>query len=183
MMRWNTFAGTLVFAAVAAAGLVPAVLALTPWPGAHTGLGLYLVAVAAVYLRGLVSGDTRRQAVCAATLAIGLIATACLRSVGDIAVVLAVVLAVVRSGAIFGARRTRALLVEAALVGGGLLFARSVGPGTPAGWALSLWSFLLVQSVYFLLARVPAPVAGRTQEDAFSAAYERALALLERREV
>lgn len=182
-MRWNTFAGSLVFAAAAAVGLVPVVLGLTPWVGVHTGLALYLVAITVLYLRGLVPEDQRRHAVVVTTLVIGLMAAASLRSVNDVALVLGIVLAIIRSAVTFRIRRARALVVETLLVGGGLLFARAVGGTTLIGWALALWAFLLVQSVYFLIGGVQTRHAREAELDGFAAAYGRAVALLERRDV
>lgn len=182
-MRWNTFAGSLVFAAAAAAGLVPVVLGLTPWLGARTGLGLYLVAVTALYLRELRPAGQRRHLAVVATCVIGLLAVGWLRSATGIALVLAVVLGIVRSGVAFRGGRGRVLLVDAVLIGGGVLFAGAVGGTTLGGWVLALWGFLLVQSVYVLIAGMPARRATEAGEDAFAAAYGRAVTLLEERDV
>jgi hypothetical protein len=81
----------------------------------------------------------------------------------------------------YRSKPVRTLFLELALLAGGLVAARLFGGRSPFGVALGIWSYCLVQSLYFLFL-TPAPRAGDVApEDAFDLAHRRALALLGRR--
>jgi hypothetical protein len=102
------------------------------------------------------------------------------RSTPELAIALAVLLALARSGILYRARPARALATEAILIGAGLLFARYLGGFTLVSTALALWGFLLVQSFFFLIGGVRVRSLVEGGADAFEEAHRRALALLDR---
>ena len=167
MIRWDSFGRSAAFAACTALGWMPWVVLGGP-------RALYLVAVTAAYVAGL-GGPIARRIPAAMLTAVAGVA---LLVAGDAAVLcvgLAVALAVARSAFLYRAAPARAVVVETALAGGGLLFSRLLG--TPS---LAIWGFFLVQSCFFLLAgvRVREPATGHP--DPFEAALARAMEVLER---
>jgi hypothetical protein len=177
LMRWNSFSGTLVFAALAAVGLPAAVLVLGPGLGAQTAVSLYVVASACLYLVGC--APRRRWGLAAAIPAAGAGAVILLVAPRpeQAAVLSALMIAVCRSGLLYRSRPGRALLAELLLTGIGLAVAHLLwGPGLLSA-ALALWGYYLVQSVFFLIggvqARRPSP-----EDDPFELARSRLLALL-----
>lgn len=183
MMRWNTFARSVVFAALAAGGVLPWLVLARPICGAERALAAYLVGLVAVYLGGLARTPGRGVVVSAVAAAAAAAIALAARSTAELALGLGVLLGVGRSAFLHRAPAARAALTEAVLVGGGLLFARFLAGRTPLALVLSLWGFFLVQSAYFLIGGArPRAAAGRAP-DAFEDAYGRALALLDRRAV
>lgn len=178
-MRWNHFTGTLVFGALAAA-LLPAVwLVAGPILGVQPALSLYVVFASALYAAGL--APTRRRALavglCAA-LGGGLVLLAA-RSLAEVAIGAALVVAVSRSAFLFRARPMRALVLELALSLGGLLVARFLASPGLIGTSLAVWGYFLVQSGFFLVAGVAERERASGEEDPFDRAHSRLLSLLE----
>lgn len=178
-MRWDGFARGVAFAAVAAMATGAWLVLTSSALGGRRALALWLAPLAAVYLAGL-AGDRRRALVVAA----GAFAAGCgllllAPGLGELIVGLAVLVAVGRS--VFLQRRgaARAVVVEGALLVGGLLFATWVGGPSLHGVVVAVWAYLLVQSCFFLVpgARVPSSSAGAP--DPFEAAHARVLALLD----
>jgi hypothetical protein len=139
---------------------------------------LYLVAATAAYVGGLDGRAARTLPAAVLTAVAGCAIAGLARDAAVLCVGLAVVLAVARSVFLYRAAPARAVAIEAALAGGGLVFARLLGTGSALGMALSIWGFFLVQSCFFLLG------AGRRAEpahpDPFEAAHARAMEVLER---
>ena len=73
----------------------------------------------------------------------------------------------------------RALVLEALLTGGGLWLASWIGSGSLLGVALGIWTFFLVQSLFFVLGGVAERQGEEPAGDAFDAARARALRLME----
>jgi hypothetical protein len=179
-MRSNGFARSLLFALVAAAGVVPWMLVVRPILGSYAALALYLVGTMAAYLGGLAPDLQRRiGAALAATLA-GLAVAVLARSVAEVALGLGTILAVGRSAFLYRAPAARAVVVEVLLVGGGLLFARFLAGHSAAALVFAIWSFFLVQSLYFLVGGVRVRTGRERGRDPFEEAHRRALALLAR---
>ncbi|UCE86816.1 MAG: hypothetical protein JSU66_03520 [Deltaproteobacteria bacterium] len=179
-MRWNSFARSVGFAAVAAALAIPFVLLLGPWLGRDGAAAAYAIAISSVYLAGIAAG--RRRAIAAAALAglLGAVLYAVAASFVELAIGAALVLATLRSGLLYRARRpARALALEACLGAGGLLLARFLADASLAGFALAVWGFFLVQSVFFLLGSRALPDGTPTERDPFERAQGRLLELLE----
>jgi hypothetical protein len=179
MMRLDSFSRSAGFAALAALGWIPWLLVAAPLVGGAVARALYLVAVTALYTGGLAGSAPRRASV---TIAVGLagIALACIvPGMSMLCVALAVMLGTARSGFLHRANPIRAVAIEAALLVGGLVFARFLAGGTLLGIALALWGFLLVQSCFFLIGGARArPVDGR-RGDPFDEAVARATGVLE----
>lgn len=167
MMRWDSFGRSAAFAACAALGWMPWVVVGGP-------RALYLVAVTSAYVAGL-GGPIPRRLPAAVLTAVAGGALLLARDATVLSVGLAVALAVARSAFLYRAVPARAVVVETALAGGGLLFARLLG--TPS---LAIWGFFLVQSFFFLLGGVRARETATGHPDPFEAAHARAMEVLER---
>ena len=178
MIRCDSFARSIGFAALAGIGWLPWLWSTGPLLGARTALALYLIGVLILYVAGLAGRHAAAGRVAAvAGLAAGAVALAAATPLG-LVLGLALVLGIARSGFLYRAAPARAGLTEVALLASGLLFAGFLaGPGV-ASVGLALWGFLLVQSLFFLAAdartRQAAPRADR-----FDEAHRRALALLD----
>jgi hypothetical protein len=179
-MSCNTFLRSAVFGVVAAAGWVPWVAVAGPIAGVWNARALYLIGVTTVYVGGLSPRGARRMT---AALVAGLIATAvafAVRSTAELSIGLAVILGIARSAFLYRSTPARAVAKEAALLVGGLVFARFLAGPSLASTGFAIWGFLLVQSLFFLTSSPGArPQAGRII-DPFEEAHRRALALLER---
>ena len=179
-MRWNTFGRSAGFAAAAGCGVMPLLLVTAPLLGVRGALSLYLAGVAAAYVTAIAPSLRRGlgAGLFVGLLGVGLAAAA--HALPELAVGLGVLLALARSGFLYRAQPGRALAVEIALVGGGLLFARFLAGTSLLSVMLALWGFLLVQSVFFLVGGVRTREAGAAHKDPFDAACERANAMLDR---
>jgi hypothetical protein len=180
MMRCNTFAHSALFAAVAAAGWLPWVVLAGPFAGVWTARALYLVAVTAVYIAGLSPPGSLRIALALAAGLVGGVLMLAAHTTAELAIGLAAILGVARSGFLYKAAPARALAIEVSLLAGGLLFARFLAAASLPSTALALWGFLLVQSLFFLVAGARVSAAGDGHPDPFEEAHRRAVILLER---
>jgi hypothetical protein len=97
------------------------------------------------------------------------------------AVLCAALLAALGRATMYRAKPARALFIELVLLGAGFIAARLFGGTGPFGLALGLWSYCLVQSLFFLLLTPDARSAAAPTGDPFEAAHRRALGLLEKR--
>ena len=97
----------------------------------------------------------------------------------ELALGLAVLFGMARGGLFYRLRPARAIAVEVALVGGGLLCARFLAGSSLVSVALAVWGFWLVQSVFVLVGGVRVRERATPQKDPFDAAHERACALLD----
>lgn len=183
MMRCDSFTRSAIFAALAAAAWLPWVALTAPWMGVPDARTLYLLGVAVLYVAALAAGSVARHRLSRPGLVLvaglgGLGVALAAAGTAELALGLAGLIGLARSGFLYRAAPARAALVEVALLGGGLVFARLLAAGAPAATAVGVWSFLLVQSLYFL---VPgrAPHAAPPASDPFEEAHRRALALLE----
>jgi hypothetical protein len=178
-MGWNTFGRSAVFAAAAGCGVMPWLLAAAPLLGVHRALAVYLVAAAAAYVTAIAPSLRRGLGAGLFVSLLGAELAALPHALPELALGLAMVVALARSGFLFRARPGRALALELTLVAGGLLFARFLAGSSLLSVGLALWGFLLVQSVFFLVGGVRERQAGAARTDPFDAAYERASALLD----
>ena len=178
-MRWNGFARSLLFAALAAAAFPIFALVADPVLGWAPALSLYLVGIAAVYAAGL--APRRSRAVVAAGIASALGGGVLLLapSVGTVAVGAALIVGVCRSGVLYRSRRARALVMETCLLAGGLGLGRFLAGPDTAQVAFAIWGFFLVQSFFFLLGGVAERSEQSAGLDPFEVARARALALME----
>lgn len=177
-MRENVFGRALLFAAAVAVAWPAVALLAAPLLGARAALAAYLVIVAVLHV-GLLAPDRARAAgAVLATAGIAGLAWLLARDIAGVAAGAAVAIGVARSGLLHRARSARALAIEAALLGGGLLLARWLATPGPLGVALALWGFFAVQAWFFTIGGVRER-ARETDGDRFERARRRALALLE----
>jgi hypothetical protein len=179
MMRWHGFGRGIAFAAVAAAAWCPWWLVVAPALGIRRALALFLTGTATVYVAGLGSSRRAGLATAAAVALGGAVLLTITHTTAEFAVGLAVLIAAARSGILYQSRPARALALEAALITGGLVFARFLATPTPLGAMLALWGFLLVQSLYFVVGGIKTAGAG-PHRDPFDDAHDRAVVLLAR---
>lgn len=178
-MRWNDFGGSVVFAAAAA--IVWPALALVAGPvlGVRAALSLYLVAAAALYGFGIAPDRVRGIRAALVTAGLGALVLLLARDGPEVAVGAALALGVVRSALLYRARPARALGIEVALLGSGLLLARWLATPGLLGVALGLWGFFAVQAGFFAIGGVRERAPEADAGDRFERARRRALALLE----
>jgi hypothetical protein len=178
MIRVRTFGRGVAFAAVAALGWIPWAVVSSPLLGGGGALAVYLVGALTSYVAAL--GERLRPgAVGAAGFAAcgaGVLAGAS----AELAIALAALLGLFRSGVVYGPASARALALEVVLLGGGLVFARFLAAPSLLHISLAIWGFFLIQSFYFVRpgATVPSDVA--SDRDGFETAYRRASELVER---
>ena len=177
-MRCNTFGRSLVFAALAAAGMLALEVVLAPFHF-HSIPACYTVAVVVAYVAAIAPQRTTGLAAGALAALLGLALLLLPLDLGQTALGAALVVAVCRSAVLYRARPLRALLLELVLLAGGLGLARSLADGGAASLALGLWGYLLVQSLFFLAGGVTARSDCEAQIDPFERARAGLLALLD----
>ena len=177
-MAWNSFAGSLVFA-IGAGLLLPAFwLAAAPLCGTQGALSVYLVGVAVAYVAGMGRDSAQRWGVTALTGVGGLVLVSLAPSFGLLALGTGGLVASARV-LLFATHPLRAIVIEATLLGTGLLAAAAVTGTRPLQVAFALTTYLLVQSAWFLIGSKPRPRATEP-EDGFEQARDRLVRLLER---
>jgi len=177
--RWNSFGGSILFAAAAGAGLLVAVLVFGPVLGVSSVVAGFAVAAATVFAIGI--APNRRGAAAAGALASVLGALLLLLPIGVHATVAgaAAVVALCRSGLLYRSRPWRAILVETALLVAGLGLAQLVAGWGVASLALAAWGYFLVQSLFFLVGGVATRAEANEEVDPFDRARSRLVALLD----
>jgi hypothetical protein len=178
-MRWNGFGRSVVFAALAAAGLAPFTLLVSPWLSQVEALLAYAWLSAAIYPLGL--GASVRRGLAGSAITLAAAAGVALVDPGARATLIAaaVSLAVVRSGALYARRLPRAIVIETGFVLGGLAIANALLGASILSTTLAIWGFYLVQSVFFLVGGSRWERRARVPADPFEAARDRALAILD----
>lgn len=178
MMRIDTFTRSVAFAATVAVASLPWMVVTSPFLGTRVACSLYLLFSAVMYLAGVANG-ARSRWIGAAGLTCAVAALAA-GSMTELAMALAGVIGVFRSGFIHRAGGSRAIFREVALIGGGLVFARALAATSLPPLAAGLWGFTLLQSFFFLPAAARLSGADPATTDSFDAAYRRAEELLSR---
>ena len=173
------FLTTLLFGVVASMALVVGQLVAAPWIGAGNVLALLLIAIAVGYAALLGHTARRRLGNGAAALAGALLVGVLAHSVSELALGLALVVALVRGLGARRARPLRALLVEIALGAGGLCLARWLAVPGVLGVAAAFWGYALVQSLYYLVPGGGGQRLANEHGDPFERARARLSALLE----
>ena len=178
MMRCNTFGRSLLFAALAAAGLLALEVLLVPlhFPAV---LACYVAAVAAAYVVAIAPDRASGLAAGALAALLGVALLLLPLDTGQMALGAALVVTVCRSAILYRARPLRSLLLELALLAGGLGLARFLAAGGAASPALGLWGYLLVQSLFFLAGGVTVRFGSDGRIDPFERARAGLLALLD----
>jgi hypothetical protein len=178
-MHSHTFGRSAGFAALAGLAVIPWAVLVAPLVGMRAAMALYLVGVAALAVSRLAPSRARGCAAGFVAVAVGVGLALATHTLAALALALGALFALARSAFFYRRRPVRAVAIEVALTGGGLLFARFLAGPSLGSMAIAVWGFLLVQSFFFLLggASSRAPVA--SQRDPFDAAHERARALLD----
>ena len=177
-LRIDAFGKALCFAALAALGWPAWVLAGSAL-GAGGGLSGYLVCVSIAYVAAIAATPTRALFAALWAFGFGSVVVLLARGPADVAIGCALAIGICRSGLLHARKPGRALVLEIALVAGGLVVARSLAAPGILGVGLALWGFFLVQSLAFLVAgrrdRADRPAGA----DPFDFARGRALAILD----
>jgi hypothetical protein len=175
MPRWDGFGRSLLFAALAAAGLPVAVTFGAPLIGSAASVRVYILLVAGCYAMGLPVERSRRLAALAMAGVAGLLLAMLPLGLSGTAVGAAAIVAVGRSVIAQRQRALRACVIEAALGALALGVAGFLASGGLLALCLAIWGFFLVQSAYFL-------IGGRTprRDAAPRDPFERARQRLER---
>jgi hypothetical protein len=147
--------------------------------GAGLAISLYLVAGTTLYVGGCSPRWTRGLAAGTVAGFLGMLLLIVATRPGEVAIGCALILGVCRSTIVGRSRPTRGLAVEAVLLVGGLLFARFLMFTGPFGAALSIWGFLLVQSLFFLIRGSEERRPETPDLDPFEQSRTRALALID----
>lgn len=177
-MRCNTFGRSLLFAAVAAAGSLALEALLAP-RNLHSALACYAVAVAVAYVAAIAPRRASGLAAAALAALLGVFLLLLPLDLGQTALGAALVVALCRSAILYRARPLRALLLELALLAGGLGLAASLADGGAAPLAWGLWGYLLVQSLFFAVGGVALRCGYDARVDPFERARAGLLALLD----
>ena len=170
---------SLAFGLVAALASIPWAMVFAPFFGQLWALAGFCLAASVLYV-GLIAPSWPRGAAASAagTMVAGVVAVLASRP-SEAILGAALILAVARSGFLYRGRPARAVVLEAALVLGGLLFARALAGPSLLSAGLAIWAFFLVQSLFFLAGGVREREAEEPRVDPFERARERALALME----
>jgi hypothetical protein len=144
-----------------------------PVLGGGTARTLYLVVVTALYAGGLAKRPPRRASTAVGMALAGTFLALLTRGGPELCVALAATLGVARSVLVHRTAAARTVVLEGALLTGGLAFARFLGGG-----ALAVWGFFLVQSCFFLVGGVTERAPLRS--DPFDEAWARAMDVMER---
>ena len=178
-MRSNRLSGSLVFGAVAALGSIPWTMVTGPLFGRLWTLAGYCLAAVVLYVIAIAPSWSRGVAIGAlAAVAAGVVAV--LATWPSEAILgAALILAAARSGFLYRGAPARVLLLEAALIVGGLLAARVLAGPTLLSSGVAIWGFFLVQSLYFLVGGVRVREPDEPGIDPFERARKKAVALME----
>jgi hypothetical protein len=179
-MRWNSFSRSILFAAVAGLGLVPAMLLASRFVSQQTALCAYLTGIVALYLAVMAPRWAQGFRVGSVALVAGAGVAAMAPTLFWVAAGLALLLSVGRSVFLYQTKPGRAVVAEGglALVGLGVAYLL-IGPS----WisvALALWAFLLVQSVFFLVGGVHERDPEADGRDPFDVARARVIEIVDR---
>jgi hypothetical protein len=168
---------TLGFGLLAALGAVAWQVAGSFVMSPRTSLTVYALLCACAFPAAL--APSLRAAALSLALCIPLAAGAAL-VVPDLtsAVICAALIAALGRALMYWSKPARTLALELALFAVALVAARSLGGTSPFAAALGVWSFCLVQSVYFLFLTPQPRESTAVSEDPFELAHRRALAAL-----
>lgn len=168
---------TLVFGLLSGLAFIPAHMA-AEW-FVHPGLAFRLVIGAVIGLYALLLARWGRAGLLSALFPVlVLTAFAVLGTHRGFLILALLVLAWIRSGVCFPGPATSRIAAEAALVLGGGVLVQNFAPHTPAAWALGIWLFFLIQSLYFVWVAPAGDAAEPSEPDGFEDARRRAEAIL-----
>jgi hypothetical protein len=178
MRQIDSFFGTIAFGGAAAAIWLPFQLAVAPLVGTFAAAQIYLGATATLYAAALAPRAIRPGVAAIAGLASAALCFAVPNLAGTAAGLTAVV-ALSRSLLVKRSQPARALAVEAVVGAAALALASFLAQGPWLSFALAIWGFFLMQSLFFLAgtelrgSNTPAGV------DPFDSAVREAFAILD----
>ena len=178
MLRLDSFAGSLVFAALAAAGLPVAVTFGGALFGAEAAVRLYAIGAAGAYAIALCPDRSRRVAALAFAAFAGAILALLPLDLRDTAIGAAGIVAFARGVLLAQGRTLRALAIEIVFAAAGLAAAAHFARGGLFALCLAIWGYFLVQSGWFLIGGHGTGAAER-ERDPFERARTRLQRLLE----
>lgn len=168
---------TLVFGLLAGLAFIPALTVAGCFLGSGMAFRVIIAFLMGVYAFMLARwGRVGRLAVLFPVMA--LLAFAVMGTHVSFLVMSIIVLGWVRSGVCFQGPAMGRVLAEAALGFGGGLLLHEFSPQTPLTWALGIWLFFLVQSLYFVLIAPERDKDESGEADGFDQARRRAEAIL-----
>ncbi len=177
MNRMSALGRGIAFAALAAVGWLPWLLVTAPLVTAGSARAAYLVACAVAYVAAIAPRPRRRLV--GACAGLSLAAMLLTSTIGELALALAVTIALFRTIATRPRPTARSIAAEAILIGSGLLLGRFLAASWLPSTAAAIWGFFLVQSLYTLCA--PEPKGHHVgHERRFDEIYRRATELLDR---
>jgi hypothetical protein len=170
---------TLGFGAVSAVGALGFQFTLQPWLGS-LAVAAYALLCSCAF--PVAVAPSLRAAALALALCVPLaVGAAVVTPDANSALLAAALIASLGRALSYRSKPARALFLEVILLAGGLVAVRLFGGRSPFGVALGIWSYCLVQSLYFAFLTPAARAGDVPAGDAFDLAHRRALALLERR--
>ncbi len=177
-MTVRSFGGTLGFGIAAGVGFPGFAVLASPIVGPHAALCLF-VALGAIAYAALLGQGLRERVAGAFIAALFIVPTVLLTNeIAGVAMGAALAIAIARTRILGTSHLPRTVAVEAALAAFGFAFVTALdGPG----WfpiSLAIWGWFLVQSLYFLIGGLPAPVL-EGDVDPFDLASEQANRILE----
>jgi len=147
---------TMVYGMISALAAMPLAGVLAAPLGRFTAFKLVLWAIVGGYAVLLVRWSGRRLLGALFPLLLLLGAALWPGVQGGVFAIVMGVLAWIRSGICFGRTPLRALAAEILTLAGGCGLVTFLAPTGPVAWALAIWLFILIQSLYFFLVPVPA---------------------------
>ncbi len=178
-MRGHSLLGSLVFALVTALGSIPWMMTAGRLLGGPPALGIYCLVAMVLYVVCIAESWSRGVTIGALAGGLALLVGMLTPMPAGAVVGGGLILAIARSGFLYRGKPARVLVVEGLLVGGGLLFARAPAEGSLLATALAIWSFFLVQSLFFLIGGMRKRRSEEVAGDPFERARQQALALMD----
>ena len=170
---------TLVFGAISALAVMPLAAVLAGLIGWSTAVKLMLWADLSVYALLLARWSGKGPLPVLFPLAL-LLGAAWWPASGSAFLFLGLgALSWIRSGICFTGAPLRAVAAEIITAAGGAGLVALLAPGSTIAWAVGIWLFFLMQSLYFFLVPAAAPAAVRPAADPFVQAHREALRVLE----
>ncbi len=170
---------TLAFGVVAALGSIPWTMVFGHFFGLSWATAGYCLAAMTLYVVTIAPGWPRGVATGAATGAAAAAVAVLATTPAEAILGAALILAIARSGFLYRGKPARTILLETAVTGGGLLFARFLAGPTLLSAGFAIWAFFLIQSLFFLAGGVREREVDEPRIDPFERARKRALALME----
>jgi hypothetical protein len=154
-------------------------LAATSPAGVGDALAAYALLTSVIYVGGVSAGPRRGWIAALAAGVLSLAVWMLPTTPGESILAAAGILALTRSGLACPGRGARVWATEAVLGTLGLGFAATLAGSNLLWLGLAIWTFYLVQSVFFLIGGARAGAEHEEEADPFDVAHARAVSLIE----